>query len=115
MANVYTSRLYAATGLGIGSFTSAVVPAGFEWVIVDICAYNGLFGTTSSHQACVGLRVGLLGGQAVIMDTGFSRSVSGQVYRWKGRQVVLAGEAISGYARDTSWNITITGFVLSLP
>lgn len=100
---VYSERFMAVQGLvGYETYT---VPSGYRAVIRDLNAYNG-GGATTTHLVLHGSA-----GQALLL---FTSALAAGDYFWVGRQVYYAGEDIS-VQTDGAWDVTLSGYLLTLP
>jgi hypothetical protein len=105
MAQVYSVRLAAVfASLGPDTF---VVPAGFRWVIRDICMFLRL-DMASVYQAK------LTGSDGQVIAAALSSEVVDVAYHWDGRQVLEAGESFQLTATQPT-DFTVSGYALSLP
>lgn len=100
---VYSVRFFAEHGLN-GTVTYTV-PAGFKAVLRDLDAYNG-GGVISTSVFLEGNN-----GQSIWSD---SSSAQAKVSQWRGRQVIEPGETIT-LTTTGAWDITVSGYLLSLP
>lgn len=103
MASVYSVQFAALQGLN-GTHT-LTVPAGFKAVLRDLDAYNG-GGASSTDLFLIGSA-----GQTIFNDSSALQPKNSQ---WRGRQVL---EELETWALRTTgaWDVTVSGYLLTLP
>lgn len=105
MASVYSSR-FAAEAID-NDAVSYEVPGGVLWIVrdVDIVLQSPGSGIMS---------VGLLDGPAFALLAG-TELPAPQLYSWRGRQVLYAGEGLQLISEDVNATFYVSGYVLTLP
>lgn len=102
MAAVYSTRLLQAVGLTADLVYT--VPPGFVAIVRDADLHNNdTFGASFFMQGALGQAIWLA--TRDITDTGY--------YSWRGRQVLEAGETLTAHIASGTWDVTISGYLLS--
>lgn len=108
MATVYSVRLFQALGLSPGTVVAYTVPAGYRAILRDIDLYSSA-GVSNSEIYIEGA----LGQTIFHAEVAATTQDSPQ---WRGRQVLYEGETISvNVGGASSWDVTISGYELTLP
>lgn len=110
MANVYSALLWSIDAPA-GTHNSDPVPAGYVWVIKDICVTFGdsALDTGSAFLISAGVPT------VPIFARAIPELVTANTYHWWGMQVVEAGDTITLISTDVSTQVRISGYVLTLP
>lgn len=106
MSDIYSVRLIQE--LGLTGSTSYVVPDGMVAIARDLDVYEG----ASLLPDVVYLQGAL--GQAIWFQVG--NVEDGLTYgSWRGRQVFNAGESVTIRAASGTWDVTLSGYLLTAP
>lgn len=103
MARVYSQRLLHG---GATASVSAIVPAGYLWVVRDVAIFTGGEEIDDEFNLAVA--------GAVIYYGGYSPS-TWAYYHWEGRQVCNEGDELEFTATGEVWYVLVSGYALSLP
>lgn len=112
MANsVYTTRLLDTAGPGsVGHHFSAAVPVGYVWDVRCITAYLDQLWWFYAQ----GIRISRSGG-SIFCAWDRPQVFARTLYKWEGRELLVAGEQIDAFLLDNRWDVMITGYQLTLP
>lgn len=105
MATLYSTRFIQAQALAFSAVYN--VPAGFIAVIRDCSVYNN----SGAASASVFLE-GALGQTIFFAGNGIGTQAS---HQWTGRQVVEAGETITVAVGSGTWDVSVSGYLLTSP
>jgi hypothetical protein len=103
---VYSTRFYQVSLL-VGS-DSIVVTPGYIWIVRDIDVTNRTGGGSDQF-----IWFGPL--NQVIWITYVSDDLAFHSAQWRGRQVFREGEAMTFDAGTGTWDVTVSGYALTLP
>lgn len=109
MASVYSALLLQGTIPFPGHITYTV-PAGFRAVVRDIVALRAAAQPGSSAGFFV-----LGPGSDFIYAVTAPKARNGVTFHWEGHQIVDVGGLITAAAEDDSWNVKVSGYLLTLP
>lgn len=107
--DVYSLRIFAVGGLVAATgIVGPIVPNGFVYVVRDIDAFETTGGAAG---------FALLSQVAVPVQFFVSPGGAGAVqnHSWRGRQIYNTGERVGFEAASGSWNISCSGYQLTLP
>jgi hypothetical protein len=107
------SRLYSARLLGGGATDSlsAVVPAGYRWVVRDAVLFFDGAGTNDDATLYVLIAGGGTGQLLYVQATASQVSLT----HWEGRQVLNAGDTLGFGASTLNWYVLVSGYQLTTP
>jgi hypothetical protein len=110
---VYSHRFLYGTINEISTEGAGPVPAGYVWVIRDLTAYAYGFGD-GAYPGFLWTLAPAGGGS--IMVWGTPLALIGRQYTWNGRVVLYEGDQllVAG-AGETYWDVTASGYTLTLP
>jgi Ni/Fe-hydrogenase subunit HybB-like protein len=114
VANVYSTRLFTGHALAATTTTSAAVPTGYVWDVRDVAIYNPQHVSYGGYLALQGLYVALSTG-GVIFRSPPLRTLANTSYRAELRCVMAAGTYLSVTTLEAGWDVTISGYQLTLP
>ena len=110
---VYSKRFLAGTVDELSPDTAGPVPAGYVWVVRDMTAYAYGFGDASYPGFTFSLEIESF---EPVMIWGAPLAYLGRQYSWQGRVVMNAGDSLTvAGAGSTYWDVTISGYQLTLP
>jgi hypothetical protein len=107
---VYSTLLWAGEVAAGSSEELYTVPAGFRVVVRDIQA-------TSSDDvalAVVGLTIAQFYAGGIVARFGGPFVELGRSYSWEGRVVCNAGEILTSSTLYVGWNMTMSGYLLTV-
>lgn len=106
MSSIYSTQIFAQAG--VTTDQSFDVPTGLVYILRDLDAYNG-GGAGSAEVFLVGSD-----GQAIA----WFRQTPGSdasTFEWRGRQVLEEGQSFGFHVASGTWDLTLSGYVLSSP
>lgn len=104
-AAVYSTRFYAGLAPANSNTTLYTVPSNYIAIVRCIDAVASAPGTAGSAQV-------LIAGKAYITTGNFTTTV--QYLHWEGRQVLNAGESLSGNVTSVATYLCISGYLFQL-
>jgi hypothetical protein len=88
-----------------------VVPAGQRWVVTDVVVRYAV----ATYISSPGFIVSRASDGSPIVAITRKMACGNRVYRWSGRQVIQAEDNIQAFNGLGSWQVSVTGFKLTLP
>lgn len=107
---IYSARLWSSGPTGSsGTVQGPNVPGGFVWDVRDISVLNN-FSEPGSLIPTLSFTVN---GNFTIYKTPMLATITGVLYHWEGRSILVPGDQWFATSLTQGWSWTITGYQLT--